>query len=309
MGTRINNTASASASTLPKLTPTKRALIFDHQGCFKCRRLYVDHKGANCPNNFLPAHTYKPLTAEYVEAVRDSRNRPRPRAPAPIAHIGYSRADTVLETLPSAVLGTGEEESDDSIKYVRTSSLPPFASGHLEWRCRIDGPSVPEPVVVTALIDNGSHSVLVDETLVARLGLRKKQLPSPQQVRLAMGEEEVVFSEWVKLWLYSDDQRWTARVVRAVVAPKLAYPVILGGPFLKSNKLVIDHEFGRVTAKDDQYQLLPISQEMPAQNKTTAKTTAEVKIPGLVDVLQELEDRTEGRRDRLEEHLTTGPLY
>jgi hypothetical protein len=46
-------------------------------------------------------------------------------------------------------------------------------------------------------------------------------------------------------------------VVRAIVALKLAYPVLLGGPFLESNKIVIDHELGRVTAKDERYQLLP----------------------------------------------------
>lgn len=46
------------------------------------------------------------------------------------------------------------------------------------------------------------------------------------------------------------------------MAPKLAYPVLLGGLFLKSNKIVIDHKFDRVTAKDDGYQLLPAPQEV-----------------------------------------------
>ena len=53
----------------------------------------------------------------------------------------------------------------------------------------------------------------------------------------------MVFSEWVKLRVYSEDQRWTAQVVRAIVVPKLVYPVLLGSLFLKSNKIVIDHEF------------------------------------------------------------------
>ena len=306
MGTKIDNTAptrptaSTSSSTLPKLTPAERALIFDHQGCFKCRQLYVNHKGANCPNDFPAAHTYKTLTAEYAEAVRDSKNRPRSRPPAPVAHVGYSGVD-----VPSAVLGTGDEESDDSLKYV--PALPPFSSGHLEWRCRIDGPSVPDPVAVTALIDSGSHSVLIDEGLVARLGLRRRRLPSPQRVRLAMGEEEVVFSEWVKLRTYSDDQRWTARIVRAIVAPKLAYPVILGGPFLESNKLVIDHEFGRVTAKSSGYQLLP-SQDLPDREEPTADDSTAVK-EGPEVWLRELKERTKERKDRLDERSTTDSSY
>lgn len=56
-----------------------------------------------------------------------------------------------------------------------------------------------EPVVVIAVIDNSSHSVLIDEGLTVRLGLKRRRLPSPQRVQLAMGEEVVVFEEWVKL--------------------------------------------------------------------------------------------------------------
>ena len=54
---------------------------------------------------------------------------------------------------------------------------------------------------------------MIDDELVGRLGLRRRRLPAPQRVRLVMGEEEVVFSEWVKLQVYSEDQWWTAQVV------------------------------------------------------------------------------------------------
>ena len=114
--------------------------------------------------------------------------------------------------MPSAVLGVGGEESNDDLKYVNTDRLPP-PSGHLEWRCRVDGPSVSKPVAITALIDNGSHTVLIDEGLVARLGLRRRQLSPPRRARLAMGEGEVEFTEWVKLQDDSNDGRWTACAV------------------------------------------------------------------------------------------------
>jgi len=126
----------------------------------------------------------------------------------------------------------------------------PFSLGHLEWHCWINGPLVPEPVIVTTLIDNGLHSVLIDDGLVTRLGLRRRHLPSPQQAQLVMGNEEVVFIEWVKLKTVSADNQWTAQVVWAIVAPNLTYPVILGGPWLQSNKIVIDSEFGKVVAKE-----------------------------------------------------------
>ena len=306
MGTRIENTAPTTqrqvtnSAVLPKLTPAERAIIFDHQGCFKCRRLYVDHKGANCPNGFPAPGSYKALTPEYAEAVRDGRNKPR-RGGTMAAHIGHASGNE--DATPSAVLGVGEGESDDSNEYVPRSSGS-FSSGHLEWRCQIDGPSMSKPLVITALIDNGSHSVLIDETLVARLGLRRRRLPSPQRVRLAMGEEVVEFSEWVKLQASSIDGQWTARVVRAIVAPGLAYPVILGGPFLESNKIVIDHEFGRVTTKDPHYQLLP-AEEVAAAAKTLTVLPhrREETKPG--KVLQELKDKTRATKVRLDKTAST----
>ena len=180
---RIENTVPMTQQqvtgsvVLPRLTPIERTIIFEHQGCFKCRQLYVDHKGANCPNSFPALGTYKALTPKYAEAVKNSRNRPHRGGPV-AAHIG--RAPTSEDSIPSAVLGVGEGELDDSNKYISRSSS--FSSGHLEWCCQIDRPSTSKPLVITTLIDNGSHSVLIDERLVARLKLRRRQLPSPQRV-------------------------------------------------------------------------------------------------------------------------------
>ena len=285
-GQRDAGGASTQRAILPRLTQAERSIIFDHQGCFKCRQLYVDHKGANCPNGFPTPDSYKPLTTAYAESVRDSRNKPRARI-GPVAHIGYSGSS--LE--PSAVLGIGEEESDDSDEYVRDTTNP-FYSRHLEWRCRVDGPSVSEPIAVTALIDNGSHSVLIDEDLVKKLGLRRRRLPSPQRARLAMGTEEVVFSEWVKLKAFSTDRLWTAKLVRAIVAPNLAYPVILGGPFLQSNKILIDHELGTVTTKDEGFVLTPESRGAPVGGGKTTGRPREVTDVARGHLFQELLDLT-----------------
>ena len=297
----------SGTTALPKLTPKERAILYDHQGCFKCCRLYADHKGADCPNGFPSPVRYQPLTAEYAETVRDSRNKPRSRG-GPVAHVGYADGSDAAE-VGLAVLGIGEEESDDS-EYVQQPATS-FSSGHLEWRCRIDGPSVSEPITVTALIDNGSHSVLIDEELVERLGLRRRRLPTPQRVRLAMGEGEVVFLEWVKLRTFSEDERWTARVVRAIVALKLAYPVLLGGPFLKSNKIVIDHELDRVVAKDDGYQLLPRTQEpLDSMDPTASAANEEQTTAKQRDsMLRELEERTKTRKANVDAHATTKTSY
>ena len=101
-------------AVLPKLTPAERSVLLEHQGCFKCRQLYVNHRSADCPNGFPSPDSYKPLTAAYAEEVWHSRNRPR----LMVGILGY--CGPVAE--PSAVLGIGEEESDDSDAYVHDNT-------------------------------------------------------------------------------------------------------------------------------------------------------------------------------------------
>ena len=122
----------------------------------------------------------------------------------------------------------------------------------------------------------------------------------------------MVLSEWVKLRVYSEDQRWTARVVRAIVAPGLAYPVLLGGPFLQSNKIVIDHEFDCVTAKESGYQLLPQVLDVKVPVVPDELGTAPegglgepVLAVGPQDVLWELQERTKDQRACLDRLSTT----
>ena len=122
-----------------------------------------------------------------------------------------------------------------------------------------------------------------------------------------MGMEEVVFSEWVKLKTFSTNRHWTAKIVRAIVAPDLAYPVILGGPFLQSNCILIDHEFGMVTAKACGFVLVP----EPSGTSFTGETTMRRPVPDAdTDVrrtrlFQELHSRTVTRRRDTDEHSTT----
>ena len=88
------------------------------------------------------------------------------------------------------------------------------------------------------------------------------------------------------------------------MAPGLAYPVILGGPLLESNKIVIDHEFGWVTTKDPHYQLL-LAKEVVAAAKTLTVLPhrQEETKPGRV--LQELEDKTRATKVRLDKTAST----
>jgi hypothetical protein len=73
-------------------------------------------------------------------------------------------------------------------------------------------------------------------------------------------------TEWVKLKLYDPNELWTSRTVCAVVTPGLCMDIILGLPFLRMNKIVIDHEWNTCIAKESGYDLLnPPLPQVPLQ--------------------------------------------
>ena len=79
-------------------------------------------------------------------------------------------------------------------------------------------------------------------------------------VEMAMPEEGkkhvVRLNEWVKLSLYDVSGSWTSKTVRAIIAPSLCAPVILGLPFLEHNNIVIDHATRTVIDKTCGFDLL-----------------------------------------------------
>ena len=51
-----------ATKALLKLMEVERSLLFDNEGCLKCRRFFVKHRSSNCPNGFPSGLNYKPLT-------------------------------------------------------------------------------------------------------------------------------------------------------------------------------------------------------------------------------------------------------
>lgn len=102
----------------------------------------------------------------------------------------------------------------------------PLHLNHLFWRCAIAGAASGSKLVPVfdALIDLGAHTVLIRESLVVELGLKRKKLPQPEEVEMAMpgkGEaaQTTTLTEYVKIKLYCPVSGWGARTVRAIVAP------------------------------------------------------------------------------------------
>ncbi|KAH7917164.1 hypothetical protein BV22DRAFT_1026885, partial [Leucogyrophana mollusca] len=233
---------------LPTLTIAERQLLREHNGCFKCRCFYSKHQSSSCPVGFPSADNYKPLTERDALAAKPSGSR------STVAAVTVDDVAAVI--MPSAVLGEGSESDE----YVA-----PFFVPHFEWFCHLSGPNVSSPLCVEALIDDGSHAVLIDAAIVSKLGLRRRRLPKPASVSVALGEKKSSFelTEYVKLSCTSTDSVWTSRVVRALITPQLCTPLLLGIPFLSHNKIVIDHESRSCVAKDSGYDLLHPTAHLP----------------------------------------------
>ena len=146
----------------------------------------------------------------------------------------------------------------------------------MTWCCSTSGAASSFPVTFDALIDNGSHTVLIREELVNELALRRHKLPVPEVVEFAMegaGKKVIVqLYEWVKLKVYDPSSWWTTRTVRAIIAPGLCSPVILGIPFLSHNQIVIDHDARTIIDKKCGFDLLhPTAPPTPAPPKEKLK--------------------------------------
>lgn len=241
---------------VPPLTEDERTLLRDNDGCFKCREPFAKHTTANCTNGFPDGATYKTITASTIAAKKAAKAAKKNGNTVAAVEV----ANTVAVVMPSAALGNGSD-SDECVA--------PLTTPLLLWDCFVDGPASVSPTRVSALIDDGSAAVLIDEEFALKLGLRQRKLPAPIPFNVALSgdsKETFLLSDYVKIACTSVDSRFTSRSVRAVVAPKLCTPLLLGGPFLHHNKIVIDHELRTCIAKDANYDLLNPEANLPKKS-------------------------------------------
>ncbi|KIK91635.1 hypothetical protein PAXRUDRAFT_13682 [Paxillus rubicundulus Ve08.2h10] len=198
---------------------------------------------------------YKTLTADNISVAKGKLKS------SAVSALDIEVEQTIAIVMPSPALGNGTDSGDECVA--------PLLSSHLKWSCLLDGPSLTTPLTIDALIDHGSPVVLIDQQLVNKLGLCIRNLKKPLPVSVAMSgkrKQEFSLSQYVKLSCTSLDLRYRSRTIRAVIAPNLCSPLLLGGPFLEHNKIVIDHELRTCIAKDQNYDLLnpsPVMQQKP----------------------------------------------
>ncbi|KAJ6521714.1 hypothetical protein DFH09DRAFT_1330969 [Mycena vulgaris] len=247
--------SSSTTGRCPPLTEDECTLLRENSGCYKCRQVFVEHNFKDCPNSFPSGTNYKPVTARLVALKK------------PKSSLSTS-TNTVVAVMPQV------EDSNDSGSEDDVSG--PHRSDHLYWDCLVEGPLT--AMLIKALIDNGSGLALIDETVVLKLGLKKRLLHKPVNVSLAMSESmnaptpSSQLTEYVKLPLVSPDQAWTARTVCAIVAPNLCAPIILGLLWLDKNNIVIDHRERTAIDKGCNYNILN-----PPAPKSTPKPKAKLR--------------------------------
>lgn len=286
-----SNTSSSSSTTrLGPLTLAERTLLANHNGCFKCRRFYVTHRSKECPNGAPEASSYKGITEADAVAAKGKNNKVTKQVAA---------VAPVTAVVPSSVLEEVSDSDDDTC-------VAPFETAHLIWPCLLAGPSSSTFERVDALIDHGSHLVLIDEQVVTRLGLRRWKLHAEIEANSAFlvpSSAPFRFSEYVHLAPSSLSHDWTSRTIRAIVAPNLVVPLLLGGPFLSHNCLLIDHELRTCISKPSNYDLL----NPPSLSQKTLKvfpTRREMRRLRK-DVLRELKEVLTSRLDSHETSRTT----
>lgn len=245
------STTQPSDKYPPKLLPEERQLLQDNDGCFKCRTFNAGHRANEC-NITLSGKGYKTLTAQDVPRTKGVKER--------TARTGTSSSVNMIQTatpqLPHAVdlvaavfpddtafsdEDGSETNSDD--EHTIVSNPPPLKCDHLLWDCILRGPT--GVLRVTALIDSGAHLVLVSPSIVAKLGLNPIPLHTPEQVSVAitnsMSKAPRTITHYTPLQPLNNEGTFQSHVVHAVITNHLSVPLILGLPFLVTNKIMCNY--------------------------------------------------------------------
>ena len=143
---------------------------------------------------------------------------------------------------------------------------------------------------------------------MADLGLKIHKLHKPECATVAINSQKHTFhlANYVILNLSSLNNAWSSRPVRALLAHDLCINILLGLPFLKYNKIVMDHDADTAIAKDTGFDLLnenaPCSVTIPPTPRLSPKQKRDTIINTRRQVLQELKYKCIECRQFLEDN-------
>jgi hypothetical protein len=192
----------------------------------------------------------------------------------------------------------------------------PLQNLHLHWSCIIQGTGAGQFITTVSLIDPGSHLVVIDENFASNLSLQRHSLEKPEKVGVAFGPRnnnhhtEIVLKQWVKLYLHDLSLQWHAKPVRAMVAPNLCSPLILGLPFLSHNNIVIDATNRSAVDSKMGFDLMNVNKNntgaSPVKSPKEVWSEQRSRMKKDHNALRcQIKDTTKGRRQLCREHTAT----
>ncbi|GBE79178.1 Transposon Tf2-1 polyprotein [Sparassis crispa] len=207
-------------------------------------------------------------------------------------NVGTINVNSTLLTATTGILGTG---SDSEPEYIQPP-LAPFTVAHIPWSGIVHGPrldSDPLPM----LIDSSSPAVLIRSELISCLGLRHCKLPQPFLLGDVWGMESKDSVEWVKLRVSSPDLSWSSVTCRAIIVSLCCYPIIAGRPFLKTNRLIVDHKCDSITDKSTGHDICKLAPLAVSPPPSLAPSIIPVAF-----LFHELAERTADCQTHCDEH-------
>ena len=228
----------------PRLTDEERKLLQDNDGCFKCRRFYAGHRAEAC-TAILSGKGYKTLTSQDAARAKANRFPPRSTTVASITEVDPEEdnptpaiRDTVAAIFPDMHDFSDDPDDEETLLSV---SPTPLQCEHLFWKCHLTTPT--GLTNTTALIDSGAHIVLIRASLVQRLNLPRTPLATPQHVNVAIspGQTAHTLTHYVEISPSTVSHSFTSKPLQAIIVENLCAPIILGLPFLVTNRITCNY--------------------------------------------------------------------
>ena len=239
--TQGSSSSASSSPYPPRLTEEERRLLQEHEGCFKCRTFYAGHHQASCTTT-ISGKGYKTLTAQDALRAKAQKNSRRSTTMGVVSDAAQVERPASPDIVAALFPELGEdndfsftESADNSLSSV--SPPPPLKCRHLIWHCMLTSRTDSFPV--NALIDSGAHMVLIRSSLAHSLDLPIRTLPTPENVNVAISNNNPPHSltHYIVLNPVSQHNTFVSKSVHAILANELSVPLILGLPFLVANNI------------------------------------------------------------------------
>jgi len=231
-------------------------LLHDHEGCFKCRRFYVTHRGNDCLNGFPDPANLQALTEQQAHTVDKLHTTVVVLVMILVLLLLASYHFHKIHCLFWQWLRFRGRQLVCTTFCCHSVTRPCF------WHCHINRPTLPHSVTVKGLIDDGAQVVLIQDSLVCWTGLHLCPLHTPFSLGTAFDDddaspEQLVATHWVKLALsFLGFHLHFSHCLCLCLSGLPCRTDCSWHAFFAHNHFVIDHELCTCIEKDTSYDIV-----------------------------------------------------